>query len=293
MFASPRSTFRLFNWLLLLGLLLLPSGAFAFHTPQGGTDIRLALAAKTRRPTKTPTATPTETAVRAKTRRPTKTPTSLETYTREPSDSETPKAEKTKHPTKTPTAAVSPVQESVTAVTSGLGIERYWAFQKFQLTERLTLYINLWNGNLVTQYQEFDLPGTGPSLSLDHTYNNQANLGNNIVGYDWIHAQRMYILDNGDNTATLYDADGTQHPFTAGATGTYTSPKGNFDTLTRVTGVSFTLTHPDSSQHLFQQNANSNWYLTKIKDRAGNAISFAYPSANSNKASSRREADGR
>ncbi len=205
MSASLRSTFRFFNWLLLLGLLLLPAGAFAFQTPTGGV-------------TKTPTAAP-------------------------------------------------PVQESVSAVTGGLGIENYWAFQKFPLTERLTLYVNLWNGNLVTQYQEFDIPGTGFPLSLDHTYNNQANSSNNIVGYNWIHSQRMYIVDNGDNTATLYDADGTQHLFTNGATGTYTSPKGNFDTLTRASGVSFTLTHPDSSQHVFQQNGNTNWYLTQITDR--------------------------
>jgi len=284
--------FRLFSWLLVVGLLGLPSGAMAFYLPRGGTDIRLALAAKTRRPTKTPTATPTETRVRSKTRRPTKTPTPLETNTAEPTSTETPKATKTRRATKTSTA-VTPAQESITAVTSGLGIERYWAFQKFPLTDRLALYVNLWNGNLVTQYQEFDIPGTGPSLSLDHTYNNQAALSNNIVGYDWIHARRMYILDNGDNTATVHDADGTQHLFTNGATGTYTSPKGNFDTLTRVTGVSFTLKHPDQSQHIFQQNANSNWYLTQITTRAGNTISFTYPTANSNKVSAITAGGGR
>ncbi|TAH50145.1 MAG: hypothetical protein EYC68_14945 [Chloroflexota bacterium] len=145
----------------------------------------------------------------------------------------------------------------------------------------------------MTQYQEFDLPGTGPSLSLDHTYNNQANLSNNIVGYDWIHAQRMYILDNGDNTATLYDADGTQHLFTNGASGTYTAPKGNLDTLTRVSGVNFTLTHPDQSQHLFQQKGGSNWYLTQITNRAGNTISFTYPTASSNKISTITAGGGR
>ena len=32
----PRSMFRLFGWLLLLGLLILPAGAFASHAPQGG-----------------------------------------------------------------------------------------------------------------------------------------------------------------------------------------------------------------------------------------------------------------
>lgn len=223
---------------------------------------------------------------------PTKTPTPPETNTPEATVTATPQATKTKRPTKTPTLA-APSQESATAVTTGLGIQRYWAYQKFQLTDRLTLYVNLWNGNLVTQYQEFDLPGTGLSLSLDHTYNNQASLSNNIVGYDWIHTQRMYILDNGDNTATLFDADGTQLLFTNGATGTYTSPKGNFDTLTRVTGVSFTLTHPDQSQHIFQQNANSNWYLTQIHDPAGNTITFTYPSGSSNKVSTITAGGGR
>src|SRR5581483_9819142 len=231
--------------------------------PRGGdTDFRLDLAAKTRRPTKTPSATRTETAV------PTKTPTPPETNTPEATVTATPQATKTKRPTKTPTLA-APSQESATAVTTGLGIQRYWAYQKF------------------------DLPGTGLSLSLDHTYNNQASLSNNIVGYDWIHTQRMYILDNGDNTATLFDADGTQLLFTNGATGTYTSPKGNFDTLTRVTGVSFTLTHPDQSQHIFQQNANSNWYLTQIHDPAGNTITFTYPSGSSNKVSTITAGGGR
>jgi YD repeat-containing protein len=148
--------------------------------------------------------------------------------------------------------------------THGTGIERYWTFHAFSLSDRVTLQVNVWNGNVVAQYTAFALPSRGLPLNLIFTYNSHTNT--------WTHTLNVSLTLDATGAAIVRDADGTAHLFRREANGTYTAPAGNYDTLVRHADQTFTLTHPDQSTHLFDASGR----LTQVRDRNGNAINLTY-----------------
>ncbi|MCL4395289.1 MAG: hypothetical protein M1482_10900 [Chloroflexi bacterium] len=80
------------------------------------------------------------------------------------------------------------------------------------------------------------------------------------------------VVGDLDGPVTLRDGDGTEKTFGRNADGTYNAPPGTYDTLVKNGDGSFTLTHADQSQHLF----DSSGHLSQIRDRKGNAIAFSY-----------------
>ncbi len=221
----------------------------------------------------------------------TRMPTALSSASVTPSRTSTLRPTATRTPSRTPTSRAVrrpgdlwqvflPLVESNTVPPSnnGMGLERFWTYQQFHLTDRLTLLVNLWNGNLVAQYSEFAIPSRGMPLSLNHTFNSRVNL-TSTVGYNWTHDLNYQFVNSGASQFTLYDGDGTQLVFNNPSSGVYTSPSGNFDTLVQA-GNTLTLTHKDHSKHVFALNAGSTWYPTSIQDRFGNAISLSYDGSN-------------
>jgi YD repeat-containing protein len=156
--------------------------------------------------------------------------------------------------------------DASSALNSGVGIERYWTFQPFTLSDRVTVRANVWNGNVVVQYVAFNIPSRGLPLELVFTYNSLTNA--------WTHNLNWSLTLGVTNSVVLRDGDGTEHFFRREADGSYTAPVGNFDTLVWNADQTFTLTHPDQSQHLFDANGR----LTQIRDRKGNAITLTYTS---------------
>ncbi len=221
----------------------------------------------------------------------TRTPTVLSSTSVTPSRTPTLRPTATLTPSRTPTSRAVrrpgdlwqvflPLVESNTVPPSNneMGLERFWTFQQFRLTDRLTLFVNLWNGNLVAQYNEFVIPSRGLPLSLNHTFNSGVNL-TSTMGYNWTHDLNYRLVNSGTAEFTLHDGDGTQLVFNNPSGGVYTSPPGNFDTLVQA-GNTLTLTHKDQSKHVFALNAGSTWYPTAIQDRFGNAISLSYDGSN-------------
>ena len=177
-------------------------------------------------------------------------------------------------PTPTPTATSTPAP----TVVGGLGVERYWTYQQFRVSDRVTLSVNLFNGNLVTQYNEWAIPSLGLTLPLNHTFNSSANLAS-AAGFNWTHTLGYRLVDNGSNVL-LYDGDGSQLSFTNPTNGVYTSPAGVFDILTKLGDGTFQLTHKDQSRHLFTLQVGTTWLPTAIQDRLGNTINFSYDGSN-------------
>gem|GEM_PF-1611781 len=148
--------------------------------------------------------------------------------------------------------------------THGTGIERYWTFRAFSLSDRITLQVNVWNGNVVAQYTAFALPSLGLPLTLIFTYNSHTNA--------WTHTLNVSLTLDATGSAIVRDADGTEHLFRREANGSYTAPAGNYDTLVRNADQTFTLTHTDQTQHRFDASGR----LTQVRDRNGNAIHLTY-----------------
>ncbi len=232
----------------------------------------------TRSATITPSATRTASATTTRTAIPTPTPSTggsriTPTATRAPT-------RRANLPGDLPFKAFLPLvmQGVLTATNNGMGLERFWTYEQFRLTDRLTLFVNVWNGNLVAQYSEFAIPSRGLPLSLIHTFNSGVNISS-TMGYNWTHNLGYRLVNDTMAGYSLYDGDGTQIIFNSPTFGVYISPPGNFDTLTRQGDV-FTLTHKDQSKHIFALNVGGTWYLTSIQDRFGNAITLNYDASN-------------
>jgi YD repeat-containing protein len=145
-----------------------------------------------------------------------------------------------------------------------MGVERYWAYTSFTLSDRVTTRVNLWNGNLVLQYNAFAIPSRGLPLTLNYAYNSQTNV--------WTHTLNVFLTFDPDGSVVVYDGDGAQRRFLHEPNGSYTSPAGNFDILVRNADQTYTLTHTDQSAHDFDVTGR----LTRIHDRHSNAITLTY-----------------
>jgi len=147
--------------------------------------------------------------------------------------------------------------------TNGMGLERYATYQSFALTERMSLFVNTCNGNLVVQYSEFSMPSRGLPLTLFHTYNTHSGV--------WTHSLGIYLAFDETGSAIWHDADGSEVLYLYN-NGSFSPPAGTFDHLVQNVDLSYTLTHTDQSTHQF----DSSGLLTQVRDRHGNVIGLSY-----------------
>lgn len=159
----------------------------------------------------------------------------------------------------------------------GLGTQRHHSFEGIGLTDRMSLQVNVANGNVVVQANDLSVAGTGLGLTVGRSYNAQSASAYNL-GRGWVMGTGRDVgLSASPNGAQLFEGpSGERVSFGRNPDGSYTAPTAIDATLIRNPDASFALSFQPSGQML---NFSPGGYLTSMADRNGNRIAFAYSSA--------------
>ena len=165
------------------------------------------------------------------------------------------------------------------------GLEDFLQYDQVETGGGSSAYVNLASGNLVWQQTALVNPGRGLSTFAQVTYNAQAGTG----GYDELSQGWSLTLSGltrvnepldlstvASGTVRLIDGDGTQHPFTVSADGTYFKPPPGVDLhLRRFSSdqqKAWAITRPDGVTFYY----DSLGYQTYAEDRNGNDLKYTY-----------------
>lgn len=163
-----------------------------------------------------------------------------------------------------------------------IGVQRGYAMESQQLSDRISLAVNPANGNLMVSQRDLTVPGgLGPDLTISRSYNSLYPV-DPAYGIGW-------TMDTA-NDVRLYD-HGNGHQYLDGPTGwtaafkevyennafRYRTPKGFDATLVENADQSHTLTfHQSQDKWHFEPKSDGFARLTKTEDRNGRAITYAY-----------------
>ncbi|WCK55592.1 DNRLRE domain-containing protein [Aneurinibacillus sp. Ricciae_BoGa-3] len=179
--------------------------------------------------------------------------------------------------------------------TARLGLEPYWTYDAHDVAGGKS-YTNMTTGNNVVQATDVSLKGRGGmGINFTRTYNSKA-LDNTAMGYGWCFTGGDTIVERqaGATKALVTDADGTTHVFPIDpVTGTYSSPPGEYLSLTKILDATGQLTGYDLRDKFgnlthfdyrfttseYNQDANTS-YIGYIQDRHGNRITYNYDNNN-------------
>lgn len=155
-----------------------------------------------------------------------------------------------------------------------LGERSFYTFWDQELTDRLSLKVNVATGNLLLRSTDVALRGTGLNLAVTRYYNNMAD-GAGAFGKRWVMGtgRDVMLTLNADGSISYRAPSGFVVAFTRNGAGGYVTPTGLNAVLTRSSGGSFQLKFNRDGQLL---NFSPTGVLTSNVDRNGNAISFAY-----------------
>ena len=118
-------------------------------------------------------------------------------------------------------------------------------------------------------YAYVDERFTGTSRSIENSIIH-VNSTDSLFGSGWGISGVQELVENEDGSVLIIDGDGTEVLFEMRGSG-YTSPVGDFSTLTRLANGSFTRTYKDQTKHRFEDNR-----LVSIVDRNGNETRHSY-----------------
>ncbi len=144
-----------------------------------------------------------------------------------------------------------------------------------QLTDRLSLSVNVANGNLLTESADLGIAGTGLDLQLKRYFNNLAEWWSTDFGggQSLNVGSSIGLQQFGDGSVAFFGPSGYSVPFIRKADGSFKTPSGVDAVLTRNPDGTFALRW-SHEEHVWSFDAGG--YLTEITDRNGNQISFAY-----------------
>jgi len=134
--------------------------------------------------------------------------------------------------------------------------------------------INTANGNKLTSLRLFSYKVRGGQTIDFSLYHNSETTYNDELGHGWTWSYDLYINED-DTVATVHWGDGLAIPFTLSGSN-YVAPAGIFDTLVKNGDGTWKVTRKDQSVY----NFNAAGFITSIKDRNNNVISFTLNSAN-------------
>ena len=131
--------------------------------------------------------------------------------------------------------------------------------------------INLATGNVYSIEQDLFIPGKGLPIQFTRAYNSQVNY-QGPLGFGRTHSYNIYLTEEANGDVKERDEDGTLLTFARRPDGTYESPAGNHDTLTK---------HPDGTyalrrKHGVKYNFDTGGKLTTIVDPNGNQVTLSY-----------------
>lgn len=153
--------------------------------------------------------------------------------------------------------------------------------------------VNCASGNFSETFTDVSVPGRGPSLDLTRTYNSLAASTAGIFGYGWTSSYEANVTVNGDGSATVTEADGSQVTGVPAGGGTYTIPAWADSTLThngdgtwtfvRRRDITYTFGSAGRLTALTDRNGystllayNGSGQLLTVTDPAGRALTFSY-----------------
>jgi RHS repeat-associated protein len=152
------------------------------------------------------------------------------------------------------------------------GLRPSYPLERFKVSDRMDILVNLSSGNLVITQDDFTLKGTGQDLAISHVYNNLVpNRGSLGVGVTMSVGADVGLAFSG-NDVILHGPSNYCATYTP-KTGGYTTPSGMNAQLRKETDGTFTLTF-DSSEEKWRFTAQG--WLTSQADRNGNANTYHY-----------------
>ncbi|KZB79209.1 RHS repeat-associated core domain-containing protein [Amycolatopsis regifaucium] len=153
------------------------------------------------------------------------------------------------------------------------GIRPFYPLERFKVSDRMEILVNLSSGNLVVTQDDFSLQGTGLDLAISHVYNNLVpNRGSFGVGTTMSAGADVGLEFSGDNVI-LHGPSGYCATYVPKTGGGYTAPNGMNAQLRKESDGTFTLIF-DSSEEKWRFTGQG--WLTSQADRNGNANSYTY-----------------
>lgn len=171
------------------------------------------------------------------------------------------------------------------AAAPGLGIDDYFAFEDFPLSDDTSVRVNIANGNLVITSNDGSTAAPGQGISLDRYYNGLTTSAGSFGG-GWSSEFSLYdvglkVIQAGENhTATFYDAVGTERNFTETFPGSTVWTPDPGIKLTLQNSPNAASTSGKDAYWVTDNNTGKRWVFTqagwlyKVLDR--NGIGYTY-----------------
>ena len=134
------------------------------------------------------------------------------------------------------------------------------------------LYVNTYTGNFFYQRSDLYIPGRGLSIDITFSYNSGRTIRDWGFGHGWTFTYNLLYEIHGD-TIFIERGDGQKDAFIWNGT-SYDPPTGIYDMLTEYSPGKYLLTTKYGSKYYFDEATHKK--ITKIEDRNGNTITFAY-----------------
>ena len=128
------------------------------------------------------------------------------------------------------------------------------------------------NGNLFIFEKDIGIKARGFNIEIIRSYNSHRSGNLGPFGFGWTHNYNIKLVENLDDSVTLYDGDGSKHIFISEGAGVYTPPDRIHSKLRKNIDGSFVLLLKDGSRY----NFNSYGVLLNIEDKNGNRLTFSY-----------------
>jgi RHS repeat-associated protein len=162
-----------------------------------------------------------------------------------------------------------------------VGERRGWVFERQQLTDRISLGVNVGSGNLMVRQRDFSMPGgLGPDVAVSRNYNSLEGSSGSLGGWLLDTApDRMLAQWAGGNYMRLRLPSGSKGFYDKDpVTGKYTTPPGLNNTLEKDVPAAgkWQVTDHASQTKLRFENYTKNGRLYEVEDRNGRKLSFVY-----------------
>lgn len=152
--------------------------------------------------------------------------------------------------------------------------------------------VNCASGDFWHSFTDVAIPGRGPALDLERTYNSLSASSEGIFGHGWASTYDMHLTTNGDGTTTITAEDGSEVTGAPVGGGSYGFPSWVDSTLTQNGDGTWTFVRHQTQTFVFSSRgqllsiADPNGYkttlsygsgrLSTVTDPAGRALAFAY-----------------
>ena len=153
--------------------------------------------------------------------------------------------------------------------------------------------VNCESGDLWETDTDITVPGPGPHLDLNRTYNSQDAKTKGIFGDGWSSSYSMSVAVTPSSTTMVTEADGSTVTFYTNTTGLFVAPTGTLATLTRNATGGYTFRVRNTTTYVFNADGrlvsendvlglkttfteNTTGQLTKVTDQTGRSITLTY-----------------